>query len=158
LRSPSLVQVLNSQRLEAESNAILLGKELTLDDLVFSYPDGRPLDPSTVTHTFSKVLKEAGLPHLRFHDLRHSHASFLLGAGVNVKVVSERLGHASVAFTLDTYAHVMPGMQESAAEELDRFLLPGILGSENVVRMLAKRLAKRGISSVSRTGLEPVTG
>jgi hypothetical protein len=58
----------------------------------------------------------------------------LLGAGVNVKVVSEMLGHASVAFTLDTYGHVMPGMQESAAEELDRFLPPEISGTENVVK------------------------
>ncbi len=61
----------------------------------------------------------------------------MLGAGVNVKVVSERLGHASVAFTLDTYAHIMPGMQESAAEELDRFLLPEILGTKDVVKMLS---------------------
>jgi len=135
--SPSLVRLLRSQRLEAESNAVLLGKKLTPDDLVFSYPDGRPLDPSTVTHTFAKVLKEAGLPHLRFHDARHSHATYLLEAGVNIKVVSERLGHASVAFTLDTYGHVTPGMQESAAEDLDRLILPEILGTENVVKTLS---------------------
>jgi integrase len=54
-------------------------------------------------------------PRIRFHDLRHSHASQLLAAGVNVKMVSERLGHASVAFTLDTYAHLMPGQQAEAA-------------------------------------------
>ena len=135
--SPSLVQVLRSQKLEAEANAILLGKELTPDDPVFAYPDGRTFDPSTITHAFSKVLREAGLPHIRFHDLRHSFATFTLGAGVNVKVVSEMLGHASVAFTLDTYGHLMPGMQESAAEELDRLILPEILGSENAGRMLS---------------------
>jgi len=84
------------------------------------------------------VLKEAGLPRLRFHDLRHSHASFLLAAGANVKVVSQRLGHASVAFTLDTYAHVMPGMEEDAVERLDRLVLPGLAGSENVVKMLSE--------------------
>ena len=135
--SPSLVQVLRSYRLEAEANAILLGRELTPDGLVFAYPDGRPLDPGTLTHSFSKVLREAGLPHLRFHDLRHSFASFMLGAGVNIKVISEMLGHASVAFTMDTYAHLMPGMQESAAAELDRFLLPEILGTKDVVKMLS---------------------
>ena len=86
--SPSLVQVLRNQRLEAESNAILLGRELTSDDLVFSYPDGRPLDPSTVTHAFSKVLKEAGIPHIRFHDLRHTHATPMLQVREHPKVVS----------------------------------------------------------------------
>lgn len=58
-----------------------------------------------------------GLPRIRFHDLRHTHASLLLRAQVNPKVVSERLGHSSVAFTLDTYAHIMPGMQPGAAEQ-----------------------------------------
>ena len=135
--SPSLVQVLRSQRLEAEANAILLGRELGPDGLVFSYPDGRALDPGTITHSFSKTLTEAGLPHIRFHDLRHTFATFMLGAGVNVKVVSEMLGHASTSFTMDTYAHVTPGMQESAAEQLDRLILPEILGTENVGKMLS---------------------
>ena len=93
------------------------------------------------------------MPHLRFHDLRHTHATYLLGAGVNIKVISERLGHASVAFTMDTYGHVMPGMQESAAEQLDRLILPEILGTKDVVKMLSKRLGL----NVSRTGIEPVT-
>ena len=77
--SPSLVQVLREHRLETEAQAILLGRELSGDDLVFAYPDGRPLDPSTVSHALSRLLREAGLPHLRFHDLRHSHSSYLLG-------------------------------------------------------------------------------
>ena len=59
----------------------------------------------------------AGLPAIRLHDLRHTHATLLLRWGYNAKVVSERLGHHSVAFTLDTYAHVVPGMQQEAAEE-----------------------------------------
>ena len=60
--------------------------------------------------------RRTGLRRIRFHDLRHTHATLLLQAGVNPKVVSERLGHSSVAFTLDTYAHVMPGMQPEAAQ------------------------------------------
>jgi len=135
--SPSLVQVLRGLRIETEAQAVLLGRKLGGDDLVFSYPDGKPLDPSTVSHALARVLRQAGLPHIRFHDLRHTHATFLLGAGVNPKVVSERLGHASVAFTLDTYGHVMPGMQESAADSLDRFILPELLKQENVVKMLS---------------------
>ncbi len=59
-----------------------------------------------------------GRPPIRLHDLRHTHASHLLASGVNVKVVSERLGHASVAFTLDTYAHTMPGQQADAAAQV----------------------------------------
>jgi integrase len=135
--SPSLVRVLRSLRVETEAQAVMLGRTLTGEDLVFAYPDGRPFDPSTVSHAFGRVLRDAGLPSLRFHDLRHSHATFLLAAGVNVKVVSERLGHASVAFTLDTYGHVMPGMQESAAESLDRLLLPALLEPGDDVRMLS---------------------
>ena len=63
----------------------------------------------------STSVRRTELPRIRLHDLRHTHASHLLAAGVNVKIVSERLGHASVAFTLDTYGHVMPGQQASAA-------------------------------------------
>ena len=93
------------------------------------------------------------MPHLRFHDLRHTHATYLLGAGVNIKVISERLGHASVAFTMDTYAHIMPGMQGGAAESLDDLVWPEMAGAEAVVKMLSKRLGL----NVSRTGIEPVT-
>jgi integrase len=135
--SPSLVKVLQQLRIETEAQAVLLGRKLGGDDLVFSYPDGRTLDPSTVSHALGRVLRQAGLPHIRFHDLRHTHATFLLGAGVNIKVVSERLGHASVAFTLDTYGHVMPGMQESAADSLDWLILPGFMKPDDVVKMLS---------------------
>jgi len=75
-----------------------------------------------VSHTFAKVLRKAGLPHLRFHDLRHSHTSLLLKAGVHPKIVSERLGHANIGITLDTYSHVLPGLQERAAECFDEML------------------------------------
>jgi len=71
---------------------LLLELRLQDDDLVFSKPDGKPLDPSTITHTFKKILKSAGLPTLRFHDLRHTHASLMLKQGIHPKIVSERLG------------------------------------------------------------------
>jgi hypothetical protein len=61
-------------------------------------------------------------PHIRFHDLGHTHASLMLKSGIHPKIVSERLGHASVAFTLDTYSHVVPGLQEAAAERFDKML------------------------------------
>jgi len=107
---PSLALLLRQHKTEQEALRTLLGKPLTDTDLVFTYLDGTPLDPSTVSHAFTRILRKAGLPHIRFHDLRHTHATLMLKAGVHPKVVSERLGHASVAFTLDTYSHVVPGL------------------------------------------------
>jgi len=97
----------------------LLGLRLQDDDLVFSKPDGKPLDPSTITHTFRKIVKRAGLPSLRFHDLRHTHASIMLKQGTHPKIVQERLDHASIQITLDTYSHVAPGLQKAAATHFD---------------------------------------
>ncbi|MEX0658006.1 MAG: tyrosine-type recombinase/integrase [Egibacteraceae bacterium] len=76
------------------------------------------IHPDWLSEMFRAHVKATGLPKIRLHDLRHTHASLLLARGVHPKIVSERLGHHSVAFTLDTYAHVMPGMQAEAAESL----------------------------------------
>jgi integrase len=67
-------------------------------------------------------MKRAKLEHLRVHDLRHTHATLMLKAGIHPKIVSERLGHASVSITLDTYSHVLPGLQEEAAVKFDEIL------------------------------------
>jgi len=113
---PPTVCILLGQLKERQiGERLLLGLKLQDDDLVFSKPDGKPLDPSTITHTFKKIIKSAGLPNLRFHDLRHTHASLMLKQGIHPKIVSERLGHSSIGITLDTYSHVMPGLQEAAA-------------------------------------------
>lgn len=87
--------------------------------LVFSHHDGSPLDPSTISHAFAKITCRAGLPGIRFHDLRHTHASLMLQNGVHPKIASERLGHSSIAITLDAYSHVLPGLQEAAALRFD---------------------------------------
>ena len=84
-------------------------------DLVFCREDGSPTWPQSLSRSFERHAKQAGLPAIRFHDLRHTHATLALAAGVHPKVVSERLGHASVAITLDTYSHAIPAMQEDAA-------------------------------------------
>ncbi|HEX7124883.1 MAG TPA: site-specific integrase [Thermodesulfobacteriota bacterium] len=93
-------------------------------DPVFASHEGRPLDEhSTVRRRFKAVLKKAGLPStIRLYDLRHTCATLLLVQGVNPKVVSERLGHASITLTLDTYSHVLPTMQQEAAERLEAVL------------------------------------
>ncbi len=134
---PSLVLVLRQHRTEQEAQQALLGKPLIDNDFVFAHPDGNPLDPSTVSHAFNKVIRKAGLPHIRLHDLRHTHASLLLQAGVHPKVVQERLGHSSIRVTLDTYSHVMGGLQEAAAQHFDELLTSRKAETENVSKMLA---------------------
>ena len=75
----------------------------------------RALDPETVTRYFRQAVKSRQLPAIRLHDLRHTHATLALQAGIHPKVVSERLGHATISITLDTYSHAIPAMQEEAA-------------------------------------------
>jgi integrase len=107
-------------------------------DYVYSHADGKPLDPSTVTHKFAKILKRAGLPSMPLHGLRHSHATMLLSAGVHPKVVQERLGHSSIRTTLDTYSHVVPGLQEAAAKKFDDFLTENSSVRKNVGKPLTE--------------------
>ena len=90
--------------------------------LVFTLEHGAPIHPNTVGKVFDTRVKSAGVPKIRLHDVRHTHATLLLAAGANAKVVSERLGHSSVAFTLDTYAHAMPGQQADAAAAVARLV------------------------------------
>jgi integrase len=87
---------------------------------VFTRENGAPLNPSTLTHAFRWMVDASDLPRIRLHDLRHTHASIAVKAGVPIGVVSERLGHASPEFTLQRYAHVMPGMQRDAADKIAR--------------------------------------
>ena len=80
------------------------------------------MSPDSVLHMLHRVLKRAGLPKVRFHDLRHTFATMALQNGVDVKTVSSMLGHYSAGFTLDTYAHVTAQMQEDAANKMGDFL------------------------------------
>jgi integrase len=86
------------------------------------FPDelGQPLSGFRMYREYLKFVKSAGVPRIRFHDLRHTAATLLLLQGVHVKVVSEMLGHSSVAVTLDLYGHVLPDMQQQAADAMDR--------------------------------------
>lgn len=88
-------------------------------DLVFVDAHGVPLSPQRTTHRFRRLVRRLDdVPTIRLHSVRHTHATLLLQAGVPIKVVSERLGHATIALTLDVYAHVLPVMDRDAA---DRF-------------------------------------
>ena len=93
------------------------------DDLVFSRPYGSLLKPTNMTHSFKDFARKLRLDGVRFHDLRHTHASLMLAQGVHPKIVSERLGHATVSITLDTYSHVTPGLQEAAARRFEEGLV-----------------------------------
>jgi integrase len=89
-------------------------------DLVFANELGRPIEATNLGHrSWRRLLERAGLPRIRFHDLRHTAATLILSGGVHPKIASEMLGHSSVAFTMDTYAHVTPTMQREAVAELD---------------------------------------
>ena len=85
------------------------------DGYVFARDDGSPIHPDFMSQTFERLIAQSPLPRVRLHDLRHSHATIMLKEGVPVKVVSERLGHASAAFTMTVYQHILPGMQAEAA-------------------------------------------
>ena len=119
---PSAAALLSGLRVKQKDERQELGLKWNESDLVFSRPDRSPIDPDTITHAFAGIVKKAGLPSIRFHDLRHTHATLMLKQGVHPKIVSERLGHASIAITLDTYSHVLPGLQERAALGFEEML------------------------------------
>jgi len=100
------------------------------DNLVFCQYDGKPFLPNTVSHNWIKLIRRSGLNGIRLHDARHTHASLMLKQGVHPKIVQERLGHSSIQVTLDTYSHVAPGLQQSAAETFDSIVLPKVVVPE----------------------------
>ena len=92
-------------------------------NFVIRQEDGSPLHPDSMTRKWLRFLKDNDLPHIRLHDLRHSNATALIQAGVNPRVVQQRLGHSDVNITLNTYTHVLPEMDVDAAEKLDAIML-----------------------------------
>ena len=89
---------------------------------IFTDAEGNPVHPHAISQAFERIATRAGVPAIRLHDLRHTHATLLLKAGAHVKVVSERLGHANPAFTIETYQHVLPGMQADAARVFEQLV------------------------------------
>jgi integrase len=115
---PQAVAALRTQRRQQAAARLAAGPAWAEGAWVFTSALGRPLDPSEVTRRFQRLLQAAGLPRLRFHDLRHTTATVLLGAGVHPKVVASLLGHSTIQVTLDTYSHVTPSLAQQAAEVL----------------------------------------
>ncbi len=112
---PDTIAALRAHHTAQAAERLAAGPAWPNHDLVFTRQDGDPLHPEYVRRRFDRRVARADLPRIRFHDLRHTHATLALQAGVHPKVVSERLGHTTVAMTLDVYSHAIPALQEDAA-------------------------------------------
>lgn len=121
---PEVMKVLKRHRAEQAEWRLAMGPDWPPHNLVLTQRDGSPLKPNTVSSAFHQLSRERGWD-IRFHDLRHTHATLLLREGVNPKVVAERLGHSGVAITLDIYSHVLPDIQQEAVSKLARVLPSG---------------------------------
>lgn len=119
---PRVARILRRHKGEQAQQRLLVGPAYQDHDLICAREDGSPVRPDTISVTFPRLVKKAGLPPIRFHDLRHTHATMMLRQGEHPKVVSERLGHSSIAITIDKYSHVLKGMQGEAAARLDERL------------------------------------
>jgi Phage integrase family len=123
---PLTLQALRDHRERQAENRQAVGRGYRDHGYVFTWPDGRPLHPDNIADWFEQHTRMAGLPRIRLHDVRHSYATAALKAGISARVISERLGHASVAFTLQTYGHVIPGMDKDAAVTVADLILGGM--------------------------------
>jgi integrase len=115
---PFTVQALRDHRRAQEAERRNFGSGYQDHDLVFCRPDGTPHDPDSITGEFERLVRRSGLRRIRLHDLRHTHATLLLEAHVDITVVSKRLGHASVKTTADLYPHVTARLQLDAAARI----------------------------------------
>lgn len=131
--TPSTSLLLQEHKAKKEFDHRMLGILSQDSDLVFSTPDGKPLRPNTVSRAWVSLAARCGVKVITFHAGRHTHASLLLRQNVHPKIVQERLGHSSIAVTLDTYSHVAPGLQEAAAQKFDDIIK---LGHNNAVESI----------------------
>lgn len=120
---PRTLAVLRTHRVRQAERRLASGSAWPSNNLVFTTQAGLPLHPDTYTHLFDRRRTEVGLRHIRLHDLRHTYATLSMAIGTSGKVVSEILGHSSFTFTVDTYSHVTPSVNERAAHQLGEFVL-----------------------------------
>ncbi|MDM5210475.1 site-specific integrase [Peribacillus sp. NJ4] len=120
--TPSLARELKKVYKQQIEYKLLLGQTYHDLDLVFAQKNGKPIQPTEMARNYRKVVSSTDLPYIRFHDLRHTHATLLLQKGVHPKIVSERLGHSTIGITMDTYTHVLPNMQKEAAQQFEQLI------------------------------------
>ena len=121
---PVVIAALRSHRARQNLERLAAGERWIDNDLVFASMTGTVSDGPNVTHRFRRLLKKAGLPPMRFDDLRHACASLLLVQGVHPRVVMETLGHSQISLTMNTYSHVLPALQREAADRMEAILSP----------------------------------
>ncbi|WIY63087.1 site-specific integrase [Bacillus arachidis] len=114
-----LIEELASHKKLIRQEKLIYGEDYIDLDLVLPTIHGRPLEPRSFRRAFYSLTKHLELPQIRIHDLRHTHATMLIQQNINVKLISERLGHTDIDTTLNTYSHVLPSMQKSVAEKLN---------------------------------------
>lgn len=117
--SQQIVDLLKEHKKDQIKQRLQYGEGYQDNNLVFCNEDGSFVNPGSITRRFNNYLERAGVKKIRLHDLRHTHASLLLKAGVQPKVVQERLGHSSITITMDMYSHLFPSIQKEAAQRLD---------------------------------------
>lgn len=123
--SSDIISKLRGHRVVQAYERLFAGSRWRENDLIFPSLIGTPLDPRNLFRQYKELLEQAGLPNIRFHDLRHTAATLMLQQHTHPKVVQERLGHSDISLTLNTYSHVLPDIQDEAAEKLSQVLLPG---------------------------------
>ena len=125
------VDALRSHKAQQATRRLAMGPAYSDHDLICAREDGTPWPPDAFSTAFAAFVRGSELAHFRFHDLRHTHATHLLRQGVHPKIVSERLGHSNISITLDTYSHVLPGMQEDAIAAFDASLRVSLAAGRN---------------------------
>lgn len=118
------VEALRRHRITQGQERWFAGDAYRQTDLVFTNPAGGPIEPRNLSRQFAARIRRAGVPRIRLHDLRHTHATGLLARGVHPKIVAERLGHSQIRVTMDTYSHVLPTMQREAADQAEAAFVP----------------------------------
>jgi len=136
--SAAVVTELRAHRASQAENLLRLGIRLDDDSFVVAQADSSPYDPDSISKEWRLRIIKSGLPRIRFHDLRHTHASHMLASGVHPKIASERLGHSRVGITLDLYSHVTDGLQDDAVALVDEAMAKALQR-----RALEKMVAKR---------------
>jgi integrase len=126
------VAALRKHRARQLEHKLAVGARYQDSGLVFTWLDGSPIHPLRFSRWFEQHARQAGLPKIRLHDLRHSYASAALAAGGPAKVISERLGHATIAVTMDIYSHVLPGLDREAADTVARLILGAAAASRRL--------------------------
>jgi integrase len=144
---PATVAALRRHRAQQAQERLTAGPLWQDSGLVFTWPDGSPIHPQRFSSWFEQHTRAAGLPRIRLHDVRHSYATAALAAGIPAKVVSERLGHANIAITMDTYSHVLPGLDAEAAGTVAQLIL-GDSGTH----------PEPSVDKALTTGRQPTTG